>query len=1022
MKTRARALLRTIPPAPTPVIQDDDQVDDAAKAGRSRRPTAEYKAPTGSDLDLDWQTDGSAGSYSPIDTSADSADSDVDSGSGLASSTSRSTSMDIDSPMRATGLSPHRPRDGLEVGLTPPQRRPKLLRPAALAALARIRREQAKTPSSADETGSLAHQARAQLHTLIRDGRLKFSLRSKRPVPHPAPAIVVHAPCQLEPNLAHQIDPRALGALRESLAVGPLPARAVLIQGVPSARAVAVIQHILASSLPPNQGLVMHKVGRQGLKKLQIADLDRLAHTHLPGGAGIVCLQLNTGDADLSAAGLAHLQSLQAARGRQGAPYPWQWVVLMPYSLATGLTEDGIWMTHLGTFGLEVEPSATLIQVAADRLPAPFETAPVAAALKGLLPQQVHNVLRQLRANQPRHPAVDAATAQRAVRTARSQVAGNLGLEDGIWLESKFGERSQPPLPYALAHLETMVEVPDEVLDFAAGLTDPIRTGHLLTQGMPNMILWGPPGSGKTTMARAIAQQGHSNFYCVPASFILSGGGGDDDTTGEDNVASDAAGAPQGSPQVMVEALFAAAQARADSNGRYSVLFIDEAEQVLESRTQGEQSKEDNRLTAKFLEMLEGFQRHHPAVVCLFALNPADKLDAGMISRCLTVEVKRPSQAALAAMARVALPLGQHDLTEAEIDELARHGQEAQLTGREVRLAAQLAGLRALRRARVSIDPHQGRISHADYAGALRREMGKSTLTRRTPLATHLPLPVEDLLGAKKSITALLQALRTRDHADSRAYLQASARLLLQGPAGTGRRTQALALAKSANIPCLMPTRTDVESPYFGTSESNVEAIFREAVSLARASGAAIIFFEDLDSLLPAGAGANTESQAHYGGMYRALLEGLARLKENATGQVLCIASVSDAKQLGPELSQLFPQREIFARPGLDDLRSFLSRQLTQHGLWPSAGAEPGQPLAPERAAALISNLASCAQGKELGYAELAAALTGLSAECLARRIRGEPDMLLKEQDLKRAITQAEGPTKETPPPFGLYL
>ncbi len=43
-----------------------------------------------------------------------------------------------------------------------------------------------------------------------------------------------------------------------------------------------------------------------------------------------------------------------------------------------------------------------------------------------------------------------------------------------------------------------------------------IESGHLTS-----LILWGPPGSGKTTLAALIAQQSHSDF--VPFSAVLSG-------------------------------------------------------------------------------------------------------------------------------------------------------------------------------------------------------------------------------------------------------------------------------------------------------------------------------------------------------------------------------------------------------------------------------------------------------------------------------------------------------------------
>jgi putative ATPase len=70
-----------------------------------------------------------------------------------------------------------------------------------------------------------------------------------------------------------------------------------------------------------------------------------------------------------------------------------------------------------------------------------------------------------------------------------------------------------------------------------------IESGHLTS-----LILWGPPGSGKTTLAALIAQQSHSDF--VPFSAVLSG-------------------------MKEIKAVMAHAE-KAKRSGRHTVLFIDE--------------------------------------------------------------------------------------------------------------------------------------------------------------------------------------------------------------------------------------------------------------------------------------------------------------------------------------------------------------------------------------------------------------------------------------------------------------
>src|SRR5689334_5429611 len=90
-------------------------------------------------------------------------------------------------------------------------------------------------------------------------------------------------------------------------------------------------------------------------------------------------------------------------------------------------------------------------------------------------------------------------------------------------------------------------------------LDEIVGQGHLLDPGkplrtaiehdqVPSMILWGPPGVGKTTLAQIIALMTKSNF--VPFSAVLSG-------------------------IKEIKEIMAAAE-RAKRHGRRTILFVDE--------------------------------------------------------------------------------------------------------------------------------------------------------------------------------------------------------------------------------------------------------------------------------------------------------------------------------------------------------------------------------------------------------------------------------------------------------------
>src|SRR6187401_3502868 len=80
-------------------------------------------------------------------------------------------------------------------------------------------------------------------------------------------------------------------------------------------------------------------------------------------------------------------------------------------------------------------------------------------------------------------------------------------------------------------------------------LDEVVGQQHLLDSGKPHsMILWGPPGSGKTTLARLMAKAFNAEFISLSAVF---------------------------SGVKDIREAMAAAQARLEQFGRRTILFVD---------------------------------------------------------------------------------------------------------------------------------------------------------------------------------------------------------------------------------------------------------------------------------------------------------------------------------------------------------------------------------------------------------------------------------------------------------------
>ena len=344
------------------------------------------------------------------------------------------------------------------------------------------------------------------------------------------------------------------------------------------------------------------------------------------------------------------------------------------------------------------------------------------------------------------------------------------------------------------------------------------------------ILLYGPPGVGKTLLAKALAREAQCNFLTISGPELFTG------TYGES--------------ERKLREMFAQAKREGPS-----VIYIDEIDAIAGSRKTGSGELEKRILTQLLVE-LDGFEERGKVLI-VGSTNMMESIDdallrAGRFDR--RIHVPYPDLAGREHILNIhsqSMPLADdislsglakdtNGFTGADIANLCR-----QTAAAAIRRVFPMA--RLLNSAQISEEElNDVLIENSDFEDAMPRSIPFQVELRRPAKIGNFS--IEDVIGhkeAKKELREhLVDPILHREQFEAMG-LTCKGGVLLHGPPGTGKTMLGRAVANLSNVQFMAVSGPEFLSKWVGESERAVRELFQRAQELAPV----VVFFDEFDAI-----------------------------------------------------------------------------------------------------------------------------------------------------------------------------
>ena len=373
------------------------------------------------------------------------------------------------------------------------------------------------------------------------------------------------------------------------------------------------------------------------------------------------------------------------------------------------------------------------------------------------------------------------------------------------------------------------------------------------------LVLHGPPGVGKSFIARATAGEFGLNLIHVTTADMAS------------------SYADEAAPNLRRAFAFAAARIPC-------ILFFDEFDSIAQRRDDFQNSEAGGTVN-ELLREVEQWRRV-PELIVMAATDDLNALDPAVIrpgrfDRHIRVDPPdAPARAAILAATLKGRPLAQ----DFDLGELAVKAEGRCLTPAAIAGAVEAASLAAFKEATASGQVVHLTAAHLKTALDQRGGTGRPAVEDRT--WDHLILPV----GTRVELEQVVAMVKKPDLARTLG-VEPPTGLLLTGPPGTGKTTIAKVLAAQAGCSFYPITGADVTSPWLGESARAIARLFARA----RENQPSIILLDEIDAI--------AGKRGEWGGHDRQINQLLAEI-DGVSGQrgVFVVGATNRPDQLDPDL------------------------------------------------------------------------------------------------------------------------